>query len=279
MASTTYSASRLGTFESCKLKYSLSYKRGYYAEETQQNVLTRKGVAFHYIAETYDPSWSQEKLDLFRLEVEQKYTLPEEFSLVKPVQKFQSFHKDVIEKALEAKSKVDKEIEFKFKIDSYNFTGKLDVLISNADGTFNILDYKTGKNANSASYYVGQMMLYVYALHQQYKIPIEDIANRITVALFFPLADSESDDYKKVLKKLTFTQEILNQEISRYKNLIVLAESNNWDEKEANLTKLCEFCPFIGRSQYCELSAKAGLLPTRGVIIKQRSWAMAQGIK
>lgn len=279
MASPTYSASRLGTFESCKLKYSLSYKRGYYAEETQQNVLTRKGVAFHYIAETYDPTWTPEALDKFRLETEQKYTLPEEFSLVKPVKKFQAFHKDIIEKALSENGKVHKEIEFKFKINESNFTGKLDVLVENADGTFHIIDYKTGKNANSASYYVGQMMLYVYAIHKQYNVPLENIVDRVSVSLFFPLADSDSEDYKKVFKKIKFSSEILNQEINRYSGLIVQIEGNDWDEKEANLNKLCEFCPFIGRPQYCELSAKAGLLPTRGVVIKQRPWAIAQGIK
>lgn len=266
----TYSASRLNTFESCKLKYDLNYNKGYYAEESQQSILTRKGSAFHQFAETYDPTWTQDQLLASKVAIEQKYGLPPEFALDAPISRFLEFHADVLQTAIRRGAKVSKEIELKFSLGSYSFTGKLDVLIEYPDGTYHIIDYKTGKNSSSTKYYMGQMMLYVFGVHQLYTVPKDSIDTNIAVNLFFPLADADADSYKKSFKKIKFTKDDLQKELDKYESAIKLIESASWNTEEANLSKLCEFCPFIGRITYCPLSAKAGLLPTRGVIIKQR---------
>ncbi len=276
MAKATYSSSRVGTFESCHLKYDLSYKRGYYAEETMQNVLTRKGNAFHEFAEHYDPLWSPDYIDQRRLDVEAKYKLPEEFSLVEPIKRFIKFYDEIMAPVALAGGKVHKEIEFKFDFDDNNFTGRLDVLLEKPDGTLHIIDYKTGKSTNT-SYYVDQMMLYTWALHRQYNIPAEELVKRVKVNVYFALADIEKDALK-VFKEIKFTDSTLADARAHYKDLIATIEKNDW-KPEANLNRMCEFCGFLGQPKYCPLSVSAGLVATRGTIVKQRDWAIKAGVK
>jgi len=277
MAKATYSHSRVGTFESCKLKYSLQYKRGYYAEDTVQNVLTRKGNAFHLFAEHYDPSWSPAYILERRLALEKEFTLPEEFSLEAPVARFMKFYDQIYAPVLVGQGKVDREIEFKFELDGNNFTGKLDVLLSNPDGSFYIIDYKTGKSANT-SYYVEQMMLYAWALHKQYNIPENELVDRVKIAIYFALADQDKEDPLKVFKQIKFTKQTLDDTRESLKKTISHIESNSW-QPDANLNRMCEFCPFIGMKSFCPLSVSAGFCPTRGIKIKQREWAASAGIR
>lgn len=274
---TTYSASRLGTFESCRLKYHLQYKYGYYAEEKQQNILTRKGSAFHELAENYNPMDSPDQLLAFRLAIEKKYVLPEEFSLERPLIRFQKFFDEVIASCSLQGGQVQREVEFKFDLKGSNFTGKLDVLLSYPDGTFMILDYKTGKSANT-SYYTGQMMLYTWALMQEHKIPIEEAANRIQVGLFFPMAQPDDEGYGKVFKKIKFTKDHIEKETREYLDLINSIENTPW-QPEANINKLCEFCAFVGQKEFCPMSVRAGLIRVRGVEVKQKDWAIKAGVK
>jgi CRISPR/Cas system-associated exonuclease Cas4 (RecB family) len=259
------------------LKYSLQYKRGYYAEDTVQNVLTRKGNAFHQFAEHYDPSWSPDYINQRRLELEKQFTLPEEFSLEIPIKRFLKFYDEVMAPVIFAGGKVHKEIEFKFELDGNNFTGKLDVLLEKPDGSFHIIDYKTGKSSNT-SYYVDQMMLYAWALHKQYGIPEDQIVNKVAVNIYFALADQEKEDPLKVFKAIKFTKQTLDEVRRSFADKIAAIESNTW-APEANLNRMCEFCPFCGFSAFCPLSAKSGLVPIRGIKIKQREWAVTAGIK
>jgi hypothetical protein len=277
MAKATYSSSRVGTFESCHLKYDLSYKRGYYAEETMQNVLTRKGNAFHEFAEHYDPSWSPDYIDQRRLDVEKKFKLPEEFSLVIPVKRFLKFYDEVMAPVGIAGGKVQKEIEFKFDLDENNFTGRLDVLLEKPDGTFHIIDYKTGKSTNT-SYYVDQMMLYTWALHRQFSIPADELTKRVKVNVYFALADQEKEDPLKVFKEIKFTDDTLAKSREHFKELIATIEKGDW-KPDANMNRMCEFCGFLGFPNFCPLTAKAGLVPTRGTVIKQREWAVKAGVR
>ncbi len=277
MAKATYSYSRVSTFKSCKLKYSLQYKRGYYAEDTVQNVLTRKGNAFHQFAEHYDPSWSPDYILQRRLELEKEYSLPEEFSLEVPIARFLKFYDEVLAPVLLAGGKVHREIEFKFEIDGNNFTGKLDILLEYPDGSFHIIDHKTGKSANT-SYYVDQMMLYVWALHKQYNIPEDQLVDKIKINIYFALADQDKEDPLKVFKAIKFSKDQLDKTRKEITDHITTIEGNKW-EAEASLDRMCEFCPFMGFKQFCPLSAGAGLVPVRGIKIKQRDWAIQAGVK
>lgn len=276
MAKATYSASRVGTFESCHLKYDLSYKKGYFAEETLQNVLTRKGNAFHEFAEHYDPNWSPDYIEQRRLDVEKKYRLPEEFNLTVAIKRFIKLFDEIMAPVGILGGKIQREIEFKFELDGNNFTGKLDVLLEKPDGTFHIIDYKTGKSTNT-SYYVDQMMLYTWACHKQFNIPAEELINRVQVNVYFALADQEKEDPLKVFKQIKFTDATLAATREHYRGLIEMIEKNDW-KPEANLNRMCEFCGFLGQQKFCPLSVSAGLIATRGTVIKQRDWAIKAGI-
>lgn len=269
-----YSASRVGTFESCTLKYDLQYNRGYYAEDTQQNVLTRKGNAFHEFAELYQPEWDEEKIKAVRTELEERFTLPEEFSLVQPVARYIEWYTTVIKPELVNGAILKREIQFDFELDEKRFTGKLDLLLLLPDGTFWIMDHKTGKSTNT-SYYKTQLLLYAWALHKQYGVPAEKMLKQIRISIFFPFADADEPDIKKVFKGIRFTNKHLQEVREHFKNTIERIESD-W-EPEANISRMCDFCPFAGRKEYCALTAQAGIHPTRGIVIKQRDWARKAG--
>lgn len=271
-----YSASRVSTFESCKLKYSLQYQRGYYAEDTQQNVLTRKGTAFHEFAENYTPDWTAEKVEEQRKFYEEQFSLPEEFSLVQPVARFVEWYHQVIQPIIDEGGKVQNEIQFDFYLDNNHFTGKLDILAIDKDGVFWIIDHKTGRSTNT-SYYKKQLLLYAWALHYQFKVPREEMTKRIKASIFFPFANPDEEDVRKVFKGIRFGDKHLDEVKDEFNTTIHRIESKQW-EPEANLSRMCDFCPFAGKKEYCELSAKAGIHPTRGVKIKQRSWAIKAGI-
>ncbi len=267
-----YSSSRLGTFESCKLKYDLSYNKGLYAEDTAQPLVTKKGNAFHDFAERYEPSWTPEFIEQERLALEAKFTLPEEFSLKNPIKRFIEFYNLIIQPVLDAGGKLHREISFDFHIDRKNFTGRLDILLEKADGTFVILDHKT-KKSTSTSYYTDQMLLYVWAVNRQYGVPEAELTKRVSVSIFFPFANPEEENVAKVIKSIKFSDAQLAMVRERNRELIKTIESKTW-EPEPTISKLCEFCSFAGMKKYCSLSAEAGIIPTRGVVIKTREWAL-----
>jgi CRISPR/Cas system-associated exonuclease Cas4 (RecB family) len=277
MSQTKYSASRVGSFESCKLKYSLNYMRGYYAEESQQSVVTRKGNAFHAFTENYDPKWTHEEAMAYRDELTAKWNLPEEYSLEKPVARWLTFYKTFLASLIETGTKLHREIQFDFELEGNRFTGKLDVLLEYPDGSFHIVDYKTGKSTNT-SYYVDQMLLYTWALHKQYGIPEAELVNKVKINIFFGFADPDKEDPMKIFKAIKFTKENLDINKNHYTGLIKEIESKTW-EPEPTMSKMCEFCSFCGFKSLCPATAKAGLFPLRGTQIKQRDWAVQQGIK
>jgi RecB family exonuclease len=272
-----YSASRVGTFESCTLQYDLKYNRGYYAEDTQQNVLTRKGNAFHEFAELYRPEWDEAKITEVREELEARFSLPAEFSLVQPLERYIRWYNEVLKPEMNKGAQLKREIQFDFELDGNNFTGKLDILLLIPEGNVAwIIDHKTGKSTTT-TYYKTQLLLYAWALHKQYNIPADEMLSRIRASVFFPFADPDEVDVKKVFKGIRFTHAHLQEVRDHFKNLIAKIESD-W-EPEANITRMCDFCPFAGRKEYCALTAQSGVLPTRGIIIKQREWAIKAGKK
>jgi len=269
---TKYSSSRLGTFESCKLKYDLSYNQGLYADDSQQALVTKKGTAFHDFAERYTPDWTEEKIEAERLAIETKFSLPPEFSLKNPVKRFIEFYNLVIQPVIDSGGKFHREIAFDFSLDGKSFTGRLDILLEKADGTFVILDHKT-KKSTSTSYYADQMLLYVWALHKQFGIPENELARRVSISIFFPFANPDEPEVSKLIKAVKFTDVQLNQTREKKKELIQIIESGEW-EPEPTISKICEFCSFAGMKKYCKLSADVGIVPTRGIIIKTREWAL-----
>jgi CRISPR/Cas system-associated exonuclease Cas4 (RecB family) len=270
MGKATYSSSRLEQFHSCSLKYWLGYKQSLYAEDTQQNVFTRRGNAFHKFAETYQPSWDDTKIKEMTEAAEKQFRVPEEFTIKKPVTRFLTFYRNVITPILEAGGKLHQEVQFNFSIDDHKLTGKLDVLLECADGTFQIIDYKTGKTAQT-SYYVNQMMIYAWAIHKQYGVPIEEVPTRVKIGLFFPVANEDKEDVMKVFKKVSFKEDSLQKTKDHVTKTIELIEGD-WTPIPT-LSKLCEFCSFCGLKQYCKASVDAGYLPTRGIVIKKRDWS------
>ena len=295
-----YSASRVSAFGSCTLKYDLQYNRGYYSEDAVQPVLTRKGNAFHEFAEFCHapiealegvtdpeiiaeiekdgPCWNTEEIKKYKEELEEKWRLPAEFELAQPVQRYYEMYMEVILPVIKAGGKYHREIQFDFELNGSRFTGKLDILLEEADGTFWILDHKTGKSTTT-SYYKKQLILYAWALHLQdnYQIPRDEMIKKIKASVFFPFALPEETEMKKIFKSIRVTEKVLEEVSDHFKRAIHMIEGN-W-EPEAGISRMCEFCGFCGRQEYCPETYRAGIPPTRGVVIKQRQWAIDKGLK
>ena len=266
----TWSSTRLAVFESCKLKYDLTYNKGLYAEDTAQALVTRKGNAFHEFAEQYDPKWTATEALTASQELEIKYGLPEEFSLAQPVTRFVDLYQKVIQPVIAAGGTLEREIKFAFNLNGEPFVAKLDILLKTVDNRFVIIDHKTKKSTDTKMY-ASQMLLYVWALHLRHGIPFESLINNIDVQIFLPFASPKELSVQKLLKTIKFTTEdILAARDSRL--AIIAATREPWDA-EATLSKVCEFCPFAGMKAHCSLSASAGMTPTRGLAIKTRPWA------
>jgi hypothetical protein len=287
----TYSASRIGSFESCKLKYHLTYKEGYYVEDTITALNTRKGNAFHQFAEEcgYPLSfkdkfpnitdgtieyWDEAKIERFQKHLEHKFSLPEEFKMKAAVEVFYEFMETYVFPSLNNGWILHREIRLDFDANSHKFMGKLDLMLENKDtGEYYIIDYKTSKNAN-LSYHSDQFLLYAWGISQTYNVPVtDDLPSKIKIAAFFPFAILNGNATSASgFKQLKYNVGDLLKNVEYFSGVVEEIESGKW-KPEPSLNFLCSYCGFKGNPEFCKLSYDSGLNPTRGTVISQRSWA------
>lgn len=271
---TTYSSSRVSTFASCKLKYKLQYKDYLYADEKFKAIETRKGSAFHEFAEHYPKNIEGRKLEDVIKEYEVQFDIGDKYPLTKPVAKFIEMYEKFI---LALKGKHHVEYTFKFDVLGHLFTGRLDDYFELEPGKstvvppeteYIVFDYKTGKNIK-VSTYKDQMLLYVHAIGQDKGLTDQELVKKVKVFLFYPFAAGSWD---KVLQEVSFNEIDLEDVRERKAGLIEEIESNEW-KPDPTMSFLCNFCPFKGFQEHCELTWKNRLYPTRGIKIKKRDWS------
>ncbi len=206
-----YSATSLNTYIECPKKYLCRYilnlkpykKKG----DKEKNYSMEIGNAIHFALEQMvrevnktgqypDIEFLYEKFDK-KIQEELQKDLEEAAKLINIQEEkdklnayyeyLQSQIKNPKKDTFEAEKNIEMSISVEYNGKSFtiDFSGKIDRLDKNDDGTYNIIDYKTGKEKTSSSFapdqkneeYYNQLAIYRYILEQQdeYKGKIKEI--------------------------------------------------------------------------------------------------------
>ena len=119
------------------------------------------------------------------------------------------------------------EKNFSIKIGEYIFTGRIDRIDKLEDGTYEVLDYKTGKSRALTKPHKLQMAVYALACREIFHIPVSGLA-------FYFLEDGEKISMKEVPKDLDKVRDEILENIAEIK------------ASEFNPTPgfLCNFCDY-----------------------------------
>lgn len=269
-----WSASRFGTYLGCKQKYRLTYIDDLVVIG-RDSPLATKGLAFHEIAEQMNSSRTIEDLNKIAESVLQEKNFDKEkYPVSKAIPRFYYWWKEYVSKYENQGFKVYRENWENGKIKDQPLTGAIDMLLIN-DNTkeVKIYDYKTGSQAKIAGY-ENQLLLYAYMVAKRLNIPENEISDKISTYLFFPLAglkDEELTDEKiaekmmlKTMKQLVFTNEDVSNVISSFEKIVEDSDSMDWNttnaESIATMSYACSFCSFCGHIKLCPASHKSGLM-------------------
>lgn len=257
--SKNWSASRLGTYNACLLKYYYSYVNPYDSNMPVNDELQHKGLCFHETAEQMESGKTREEMEAALQAKIDEYQVdttlyPEDEALRRLLLFWPEFVTKMEEKGYVTK----KEDWVKGEIEGEPFVGALDLHLLGplqADGNQHIIiyDYKTAKTASAASY-KDQLVLYAYLLGKQRGWSFEQIHNNIELFIFFPFSTQKKDnDYDNMLssvKRINYTADDVEKIIGKDISSIREAHSINWNEVDLdnlgteNFT--CRFCQFCG---------------------------------
>jgi hypothetical protein len=293
MSNPRWSSSRLSTFNDCVLKYKNQYINEIIQIGGKEVAVQRKGLDFHQIAEWMESIHDLNDLKKYAANYLKDATYDtEKYNVAKSMPRFYRFWETQVMMREALGWTYAKEGWQNFTIKNGNkdlgpFVGAIDLALYGPNGEVFIIDYKSGSSAKISDDYARQLMIYALAIGQKKGYDNAVIAEKIKLALFFPLAglkDEEDTDSKvcekavlKNLKTLEYTKEDLEKTIQEINDIIDKSEDTDWKSITGNDGKLsysCSYCPFIGSIQSqsklkeftpCDASYKAGLRSQRGI--------------
>lgn len=243
------SVSSVETFQSCKAKWYYRYIEGL---PTPPNYHLTAGSFIHKILEIFLRSYKKHKdlkkaaknaFALAKKDPELKEHLTEEILLegrewLKFIAKKYHEQPDLIPDVLKI------ECPFTFKIDGTNITvrGFIDRIDNTSKDSIEIIDYKTSSNPD----YLKPLQLATYSIAASKKYP----GKKITAAYQLVRHQFENKHFpitEKVKQEAIETFKEAAKEITHLKNT---SPNIPW---EANVTRLCDYCPFRVR---CEQDRK-----------------------
>lgn len=281
-----WSASRVGCFVECPLKYKLNYVEHWKSSAPVNTQLADKGSAFHETAEKYHTGMSEE--DFWKLLNEKiaKYkvnvTDPEKefyYDYHPAVAKFFAFWNKLIAPKEAEGWKVSQEGKVKNTINNEPFIGYLDLCLEKDDEII-IYDYKTGASINANSY-KPQQVLYAYMKGLEKGWTIEQTAARVKLFIFGPMQkDLENKTVEQNMlrgvKEIKYTIEEMKDLINNhYIGNIEAIHTMNWSRARGNMTHSCSWCPYCGSIPNdkgftgCPATVKAGFMTPDGVEFTQ----------
>jgi RecB family exonuclease len=284
--SSKWSASRVGTFVTCKLRYKYQYIDKWISSDTSGVDVQNKGLAFHETAEQYHTGMTDDEAKQVLEGKIKEYNVDESvYNEHAALERFLLFWKNnVAPKELEGYV-VKKETWANDTIDEEPFCGALDLELDRPDSVI-IFDYKTAQTASTAKY-KNQLVLYAYMVGHTRGWTPEEIAQNIKLFVFFPFSkqpeDSPIEDKaQKSLKELKFTPADVNIVIQAY-FIQHIRESKlvPWDQLSENDGKYsfitCGWCPYCGSIpdpktgfKGCKVSYDAGKFQKRGVTFTKK---------
>jgi hypothetical protein len=285
MSNQRWSASRFSTYQGCRQKYKLVYENELVVTGRESD-LAQKGLSFHEIAEFMDSSKSEEDLFNHAKQVLEIADFDQEkYPVIKSIPRFYLWWQTYIQPKINDGWTLSKECWENSKIDSKDLVGAIDCLLISPDKkSVIIIDYKTASTAKAEGY-KDQLLLYAWMVAKRLKIKKYE---NIQCYVFFPLAGLKEEDnsnpkktteimMQKTMKQILFTEDDVNEVVSKFKNIIDETENIDWNlwdpEKNSSMNFTCSWCPFLGHIEYCPTSHNAGFhFPRRAkVMTKEES--------
>ena len=172
----TWSFSRLNSFYTCPAMWKLSYID---CEKGLSNSFADFGTFCHELLEKY----ANGEAEIYELASMYEEGYAQAVPLPFPPNKYVSLADKYYQAGLDYMENfegfgdyeiIEAEKELKFKIDNYNITGYIDLLLKDKDGGLHIYDHKSStvksKTSEKAKEYWKQMYLYSIGIYEEYKI-------------------------------------------------------------------------------------------------------------
>ena len=285
-----FSASRIGCFSGCPLRYKFQYVDNFTRFPDASNEFANKGLCVHQTVEKYNSKMSREELFTLLEENIKKYDIDiEKYSVHYGVERFLIFWNNFIQPLLDNGYSIQQEGWVNGIIARTQFTGALDVCLEKENDITYIIDYKTGKSMFPQAY-KNQQLLYAYLKGKEKNWDDKTIVEKTKIIIFYPLGEEKSkrwetatEEEKALLsaKEIIFDENDLKEVINNYyiKNLL---EINKIDfsalkSNSGNVGHDCSYCPFAGAKPIpeigfigCEKSIELGVeFPDGYEIIKK----------
>lgn len=279
-----WSASRIGCFAECTLKYRLNYVEGWKSNAPVNTQLADKGSAFHEAAEKYHTGMSKEEFVKILNDYIERYhvntTDPDKeyyFCYDNAIEKFIIFWDMFVSPKEKEGWKVLKETKVNNEIKGEKFTGAIDLCLE-SDNEIIIYDYKSGKTINTNSYKT-QQLLYAYLKGLERGWDIAETSKRIKCFIFGPLIEdlktkTMEQNTLRSLKEIEYTEDEMRDIIENFyiKNIDAI-HTMNWARASGKKEDFhaCRWCPYLGSKPNgkgfcgCKVTADLGFSTPEGI--------------
>lgn len=283
---TRWSASRVSTFDGCPLKYKLHYVEKWEPSFKINTEAADKGTVFHETVEQYttgrnpDEMWKilEDKCVEYNIDIKK-------YDYAGAMRRFYSFWEYyIVPKEKDSNWQILKEDEITGEIDGESFVGYLDLFcVNEAEKKIEIFDYKSGKTPHTDSY-KNQQILYAYLEGLKRGWTYKEIAERVTLNLFFPLFPplaglSVQDNMLRCVKEIKFDENLVKEVVEGFfKKNIEQIHLIDWTSNvEGKFSYACNWCQFCGSNAQdngfagCPKSVSLGMKTPEGAIYNKRT--------
>lgn len=174
---TTYSYSRLTTYQNCEMEYYLNY---ILKCDGESNIYAEVGTIVHEIMERLQlkEMTNEEALNEFDIRFGMVKFMGYDFKSAKIEQNYVDSVKHFLanfEQMHGIKFEIEKQI--KYEINGHTLVGYVDLIIHNADGTVSIIDWKTSSmySKKDIEEHSNQLLIYALAVEQSYGYKVRDV--------------------------------------------------------------------------------------------------------
>jgi hypothetical protein len=264
MANPRWSASRLSTYKTCKLRYLNQYISEFFATGQEGVEVQQKGLVAHDIAEWLDSTKSYDELVAYAKQAIGDADFDaEKYPILKAMPRLYRFWEKRV-KALEAIGfTTQRECWEHPRLFNEEFTGAIDLILHNpSTGEVVIYDYKTGKTAKISEDYQTQLTLYAVAVGQRLGYDIPTIVAKTKCYLFFPLSgvtDDEATDSSicernmlKAVKELKLSEKLIDDTLESIQHIVDDSNTRDWStvgELDGDISFACSWCPYLASTR------------------------------
>lgn len=294
---TVWSASRIGCYKDCVLKFYYTYINKFVSNVPVNTVYADKGSVFHKTVEHWGEDITDKEelkkmlahycesyhiIDGDRSKLDKKdKNYDHTYNESRALEVFFTFWEKWVQPKLDDGYTAKQEIKYNPIINSNKFTGALDLLIEPSDPskTIYVVDYKSGSDIHVDDYKL-QQILYAYFLGLERGWDIAQTASKVKLYIFGPFAEkkrpiTEEDKMLSCMKEIKYTEEEMQSIIDDYMSTITEIKTIEWDKVEPDnlgkYGKACTWCQYRGSNKNragfagCKCTRDLGYKPEPGV--------------